>query len=188
MITTDGGSERVIRPGGGAYAPCGWVGNDRIVICQDGANLTLVDTMGVERDRIVVPDSIAMTNTPRIDATSGLAAYWSSRAGALMVVDFKTKRFARALPSAAELVVVGWGSAGDIYVQRAITVVGDEGRRQTLELGRISRGTSTIVPVTPIPAECRMVVVGAGGRRAVCSSRRYSADVWLADAPGKSGW
>ena len=35
ITTTDGGPERVIKGGAGADSPCGWVGSDRIVICDD---------------------------------------------------------------------------------------------------------------------------------------------------------
>jgi hypothetical protein len=174
------------------------MGNDAVVL-EAPRGLTVVDTVGRLRRTLPVPDSLAVSSTPYVDAVSRSAAYWSTSAGAVIVADLTTGKLARAFASKTAMRPVGEAADGSLFVTTYVSAdsgaaPGDTTRRHQVVLGRIRPGSVGFVRVATLPQDCVLdlgvigIAVDRGGTRASCTERRFTPDVWLADKAGKSGW
>ena len=201
----EGGRERRLAAGRASGRTKGWVGNDAVVI-QQGNTFIVMDTLGRERRRVTVPDSLAPGTTIRVDAARGHAAFWSGASGsgasgAVVVADLNTGRVTPVLKVRTTMWVAGWGSDGSLFLattasaqvtSAATPTTSALPARRELVLQRLAPGATTLTRVAELPSGCEIerggLVVGGGGTIAACTVRRFSPDVWLADRAGRSGW
>ena len=196
----EGGRERRLDVGLSRGLLMGWVGNDAVVLRQGNAFI-IIDTLGHERRRVPVPDSLAPTTKIRVDAVRGQAAFWSAVAGAVVVADLNTGRVTPVLHVRSVVWVAGWARDGSILLATASSAPGTKTTgaaasaiqvRRELLLQRLAPGATTLTRVAELPGGCWVefngLVAGGGGTIAACTVRHYSPDVWLADRGGRSGW
>jgi WD40 repeat protein len=187
----DGGRERTVYKGTDRGVPVGWMGNDAVVLATAEV-FTIVDTAGTIRRTMTVPDSLAASTPPYIDAVSRRSAYWSARAGAVIIVDLSSGRFTRAFASKTRMRPVGWTADGSLFVTTDVSAdsgaaPGSTTPRRKAVLGRIGPGSTGFVRIATLPQDCMLdlsvigVAIDRAGTRASCTQRRFTPDVWLAD-------
>ncbi len=191
MIDANGGRERTIVP---FPAPqFTWTANDAVAVVHDGAFVTY-DTNGVERGKLGVPDSLALTggswHAALGNAGSGRIAYWSNRAGALVIADPHDHTFMILVHNPSRLDPLAWSRDGSLFAkefgeQRA---AGAAAPRDGIV--RVSANGGRPVRVADLPANCSAAVVSADGQRIACEIQITKPDVWLAQRspPARASW
>ncbi len=186
-----GGRERSIYKSTDRGVPVGWTGNDAVVLAS-GEMFTVVDTTGAIRRTMTIPDSLALSSPPYVDAVSGRSAYWSARAGSIIIADLSSGRFTRAFTSKTPLRPVGWTADGSLFAIADVSAdsggaQGSTSHRRKTVIGMIGPGSTNFVRVATLPQDCMLdlseigVAIDRTGTRAACTQRRFSPDVWLAE-------
>jgi hypothetical protein len=154
-----------------------WFGDDRIAVYRNHA-IVLVDSSGVARDSVSVPDSLALPAGSFLARTTDrTVVFWSRRAGAIVAADFvrhATRVFAR--PPKGALDPLAWDASGALL---AVTSgVFTTRSSQHASVVRVDAG-GAMTPVVTLPEGCFIAAVNRSGTSIVCARSETRRDVWL---------
>jgi eukaryotic-like serine/threonine-protein kinase len=162
-----------------------WLGSNALVVARTGTAFVVLDTLEHPVDSMRVADSVGVSSFIEANPATGQVAYWSDVAGGLVSVDGHSGRTVAIARSARPLVAIGWDRDGSLYATGPRTPLGGSQR----SIFRVSRDGHVTGLGIAAPVTCqRTISVGAGGHLVACAGAESRPDVWLADAPGKSGW
>jgi serine/threonine-protein kinase len=172
-----------------------WLGNDALVVAHTPTMFVLVDSLDRGGDSVRVADSVAVGSLMASNPSTGQIAYWSDAAHGIVWVDGHTGRTIAIVRSLPPLDVIGWdGDASVISATMGAISSNSNSPNGTLggpqrTLARVSRdGRVTQLGITA-PLACQSELsASAAAHLLVCAGAESRPDVWLADAPGKSGW
>jgi len=191
MIDANGGRERLIVPF--PATQFAWTANDALALVHDGAFVTY-DTNGVERGRLAMPDSLALTggslHAALGDPRSGRIAYWSNRAGGVVIADPHGHTFTILVHSLSRLDPLAWSRDGSLFAKEFGQERATGAAAQRDGIVRLPANGGRPIRVADLPANCSAAVVSVDGQRIACEIQITKPDVWLAQRslPARASW
>ncbi len=171
-----------------------WLGNDVLTVAETPTMFVLLDTLERRVDSIRVADSVAVGSLMEANPSNGQIAYWSDAAHGTVWIDSHTGRTIAIVHSPQRADVIGWdGDASVISATMATRSWNVSSPAERFEgpqraIARVSRdGAVTQLAATPPTCQAE-ISASAPAHLVVCTGAESRPDVWLADAPGKSGW
>jgi hypothetical protein len=171
-----------------------WLGNDGLMVAETPTTFVLLDTLERRIDSVHVADSVAVGSLMEANPSSGQIAYWSDAAHGTVWIDGHTGRTIAIVRSPQRLDVSGWDGDASVISPTMATRSWNssspigllDGPQRTI--ARVSRdGGVTQLAATPIACQSE-VSASVTAHLLVCAGAESRPDVWLADAPGRSGW
>jgi len=172
-----------------------WLGNDALVVAHTPTMFVLLDTLDRRVDSVRVADSVAVGSLMESNPSTGQIAYWSEPAHGIVWVDGHTGRTIAIVRSLQRLDVIGWDGDSSVIsatspAERSNAGSPDEalgGPQRTI--ARVSRDGRVTQLGLAAPLACQSEIsANAAAHLLMCAGAESRPDVWLADAPGKSGW
>jgi tRNA A-37 threonylcarbamoyl transferase component Bud32/dipeptidyl aminopeptidase/acylaminoacyl peptidase len=172
-----------------------WLGNDVLLVALTPTTFVLLDTLERRVGSVRVADSVAVGSLIESNPSAGQIAYWSDAAHGTVWVDGHTGHTIAIVHSVQRFDVIGWdGDASVVSATRmAATASNSSSPNEALggpqrTIARVSRdGGMTQLVAAPLACQSE-ISASATAHLLVCAGAESRPDVWLADAPGKSGW
>ena len=180
QIDSAGGRDRVLVPRSPGNVPK-WMDDGHFVLLRRGY-VMLVDTSGVTRDSVMIPDSLALDDRRFQLNRPERSVYFSVPASRTIVAaDFRAHvvRLVTRMPEA--MYAAGWNASGQLLL--ATRTNGSSTsfiRAVTGRLVRLDPASGALIPVGALPRGCSSAVVDRRGLQVACRTVTGGGDVWLA--------
>jgi dipeptidyl aminopeptidase/acylaminoacyl peptidase/tRNA A-37 threonylcarbamoyl transferase component Bud32 len=172
-----------------------WIGNDALIVAHTPTMFVQLDTLNRTVDSVRVADSVAVGSLLEGNSSIGQVAYWSEAAHGIVWVDGHSGRTVAIVRSIQRSDVVGWDGDASVISATTVTTRSNSSSSDGMlggpnrNIARVSRvgGVTQLGIVAPLSCQAEIAASGFG-HLLVCVGAESRPDVWLADAPGKSGW